>query len=216
MLLVNTTDLARINGKLADYVKVNKRYTVPEVLEKKGTDVRIKVFQLFRNESFGGRNGKRGSIAWRELRKRGKEGRGTLVRIKDLQARWGSPPAETKGKKQRPHALSDWQKLVWQETTRRQSGIGVLAISFLSKEFRRGFKGPTLSYTAKNESKTMGTLSEVKHDGTSFTISGFTPGLVEVANRNNIANRALSEMEKDLDVYLNRKHEEARKMVFTH
>ena len=43
-----------------------------------------------------------------------------------------APPTTDKNGKQ----LTLWQKLVWQETSRRQQGIGVLGVSFLSKRWR--------------------------------------------------------------------------------
>lgn len=207
-LNIDATALTRLNQKLAEYASIYTRLTVPEILEKKGNDLRIQLFKLFRAFRYG--KGKKG-IAWAELERRSKAGRGTFVRLRTLSNRWGSPPEMTAAGKRKPYKLSQWQKLVWQETDRRQAGIGVLAIGFLSKDRQKGFKGPKLT---RNESKELGTLVEISANEHSYTISGFTPGLVAVANKYDIANRALAEVEEDLDRYLNRKHEEARRMVF--
>jgi hypothetical protein len=210
-LNIDASALTRLNQKLGEYAAINKRLTVPEIMEKKGTDLRIQLWKLFWAFRFGGSGGKKRGIAWLELKRRSKAGRGTFVRLRSLAGRWGSPPGQTAGGKQKPRPLSEWQKLVWQETTRRQTGIGVLGVSFLSKRFRNNKAG---RYLVENVSKTLGTLVQIEKDETSFTISGFTPGMVEVANKYGIANRALAAVEEDLDVYLNRKHEEARRMVF--
>jgi hypothetical protein len=210
-LIVDQSALTRLGKKLVDYYHVLKRLTLSEIIEKKGNDLRIQLYRLFAEERFGGKSGRKSGIAWRELKRRSKAGIGTMVREKSLNNRWGAPPALTQGTKQKAHKLSLWQQLVWQETTRRQRGIGVLGVSFLSNRFRYNKQG---KYLVENKSRTLGTLVQIKKDDTSYTITGFTPGMVEVANRYNIADRAIAEVEKDLDKYLDRKLMEARRQVF--
>jgi hypothetical protein len=212
MLIIDTTALTRLNGKLADYQKVINRLTIPEVLEKKGTDLRIQVWRLFYEQKFGGKGKKKPGIPMLELRRRAKAGIGTLVRNRDLSGKWGAAPDTANGKKRQGYKLSLWQKLVWQEMERRKSGIGVLAIGFLSKQFQKGFNLP--KGKMETTSKVFGPMVRLTKDETSYTIEGFTPYLAELSNRYNIANRAIAAVEKDVDVYLNRKMEEARKKVF--
>lgn len=217
MLLVDATALNRLNAKLVEYQKVNGRYTIPEVLEKKGTDLRLQVWRLFWDQKYGGKGRKKEGIAFAELKRRSKAGLGTRVREKELLSKWGGAPEVANGRKRKGYKLSNWQKLVWQETERRQSGVGVLAVGFLSREFRKGFNAPQLGWRRaqmETESKSFGTMVRLTMDSNSYTIEGFTPYLAELANRYNIANRAIAEVEKDMDVYLNRKLEEARKRVF--
>lgn len=212
-LSVDTTALARLNAKLADYHRVLGRLTIPEVLQKKGTDLRLKLWRLFWDQKFGGRGRKSDSIATRELRRRSKAGIGTLVRKRELDSRFGSPPDIANGRKRKGYKLSLWQKLVWQEMERRKSGIGVLAIGFLSKEFQRGFKSPR--GRMETTSKTLGPMVRITANETSYTIEGFTPYLSELSNRYNIANRAIAAVEEDIDVYLERKLNQARAKVFS-
>ena len=211
MLIVDATALNRLNKKLIDYYQVLGRLTMPEVLEKKGTDLRLQVWRLFWDQKFGGKGRKKENIPYLELKRRAKAGKGILVRKMEIGG-WGKPPALTSGKKRSGHKLSLWQKLVWQEMERRKSGIGVLAIGFLSKQFQRGFKAPRGKM--ETTSKAFGPMVRITKEPTSYTIEGFTPYLAELSNRYNIANRAIAEVEKDMDVYLNRKLEEARNKVF--
>lgn len=211
-LQVDTEALNRLNRKLVDYHRVLGRLTIPEVLEKKGTDVRLRLWRLFWDQKFGGRGRKNESIAMRELKRRAKAGAGILVRLRELSSKWGGAPEIAAGRKRKGYKLSLWQKLVWQELERRKSGIGVLAIGFLSKQFQRGFRAP--QGRAETTSKATGTMVRLTLTPTSYTIEGFTPGLVEVANRYGIADKAIAEAEKDIDVYLTRKLNEARAQVF--
>jgi hypothetical protein len=217
MLTIDATALNRLNAKLVDYQKVYQRLTIPEVVEKKGTDLRLQCWKLFWENKFGGKGRKKYGIAFAELKRRGKARIGTYVRERSLLSNWGAPPDVTAGRKRKGTKLSTWQKLVWQETTRRQSGVGVLAVGFLSKKFQRGWKNPTI-FKEANLSKTLGKLVEIDFGitltGASYTISGFTPYLADLANKHNIANRAIAEVEKDMDKYLNRKFEEAKQKAF--
>lgn len=209
----------RINGKLLDYQKIYQRLTIPEVIEKKGTDVRIQAWRLFYENKFGGKGKKKEGIAFAELKRRSKAGLGTFVRDTELQSRWGAPPSVTNGRKRKGQPLTRWQKLVWQESARRDSGVGVLAVGLLSKQFQKGFKGPTLPLKRFNtESKAFGKMVEISLEthvnGASYTIEGFTPFMGDLAAKHNIGPRALGEMERDLDVYLSRKFAEAKQKAF--
>lgn len=211
-LIVDQTALTRLNKKLTDYKLVLKRLTIPEILDKKGNDLRIQLWKLFWYQKFGGPGKKKESIASKELARRAKSGKGIIVRARELDAKWGTPPDIANGRKRKGYKLSLWQKLVWQELQRRISGIGLLAIGFLSRRFRsNNARG---RYLVENVSKSLGPLVQIKKEETSFTITGFTPYLVELSNRYNIANRAIAGVEKDIDKYLDRKLAEARKTVF--
>lgn len=192
-----------MSRKLNDYARINYKLTVPEILDKKGNDLRIQLFQEFRKHQFGGTAGRKAPISWQELKRRTQAGIGTIVRDRQLNSRWGSAPSvSASGRK-----LTLWQKLLWQETIRRQSGIGVLATSFLEKRWRsNNARGP---YLVNNVSKTLGVLMTIQKSDTEFRITGYTPGLDVIAQRYGIPDRAFGAVIADLDVYLSRKLSEA-------
>lgn len=201
-----------LQRSLQDYVRLGKK--LPEdVLNKKGNDLRIQLYRLFRERRWaGGKN-----VAHREVRARAAQGRGTLVRSKTLEM--SGAPEKTKSRRGAQSVpLTLWQKLVWQESERRQKGIGVLGVSFLMKRWRvkQGAR-----YLARNTSRKLGDLMtmELKSneqgptaaDGT-FTLTGYTPGMRRVSDRYGILQRAKAAIVADMAPYLQRKAAElARK-----
>jgi len=210
---VNTnaeSELSRLSRNLQDYALASK-YTMSEVLEKKGNDVRIQLFKLFWEQKFGGGGKRKSDIAFSELERRSRAGKGTLVRQKILNSDVGTPPDKSRtGKK-----LSLWQKLVWQETERRSHGIGVIAIGFLSRRYRTrkriNSSGQAFieRYVDVNRSRALGDLVRITKTEESFSIEGMTPGMAEVASRYNIPTRAMAAVSDDIEPYLARKFGQA-------
>lgn len=200
-MAVDASALDRLRGCLQRYYLLSGK-TISDILDQKGNDLRIQLFRGFWAQKFGGGGTKKTGIAFRELARRAKAGIGTKVRLMFLDGRWGSPPSTDK----RGRALSLWSQLVWQEATRRQQGIGVLAVSFLSKRFRdkRGER-----YLAENKSKTIGTLVRITKTADTFLIHGMTPGLNEISSRYGIKEKAMNAVSKDMEPYISRKLGEA-------
>lgn len=194
----DASQLNRLNVRLRQYLDLTKK-NEDEVLNKKGNDLRIQLFKLFYAQKFGGKGKKK--IAWKELKDRTKAGRGTYVRQKYLTR--AVPFVDKNGRK-----LSPWQRLVAQETARRQSGIGLLGVTFLQRRWR--YKTET-KYLATNVSGQLGPLIEIKKDAGVFSITGFTPGLKRIADRYGILGKALNNVSTDIETYLNRKADEAFK-----
>jgi hypothetical protein len=208
--------LETLSENISKYALVSG-LTISEILDKKGNDLRIQLFKGFWNQKFGGKGAKKKDIAFRELARRTKGGLGTLVRLKFLDTQWGEAPSV--GKTGRP--LSLWQKLVWQETMRRESGIGILGVSFLSKRFRFRKTTDALSglrtverYSVANVSKTLGELVRISKDAESFTIHGMTPAMNEISERYGIKTAAINAVNADMRPYLDRKFEEAATAAF--
>lgn len=202
MNLSDLSALDRLTRNLHDY-ELASRKTRSEILDQKGNDLRIQLFRGFWAQKLGGPGGKKKGIAFRELDRRTRAGVGTLVRLRVLDEKWiANMPETTKDGK----PLSLWQKLVYQETQRRQSGIGILGVSFLSKRFRNK-KGER--YLAANVSKTLGELVVISKDEDSFTIRGMTPGMNEIAERYGIKARAINAVSADIEPYLARKFGQA-------
>jgi hypothetical protein len=200
MLTVDASDLARLSRNLKAYKEASRK-DWDEILNKKGNDLRIQLFKLFRKAKWKG--GKR--IAERELIKRTRSGQGTLVRLKYLTDRYsGSAPGTDKNGK----PLNRWQQLVWQEIQRRQHGIGVLGVGFLQKRWR--YKKDS-RYLVEQKSRTLGTLVRFEKTPEAFTITGFTPGLAQVASKYGIIPKALAAVSADIEIYLKRKLGETAK-----
>jgi hypothetical protein len=196
--------LNRLNKFLTKYQLASGK-TFDEVIEKKGNDLRIKLFQGYWEHRWGNKR----TTGFTELRRRTRQGLGTLVRMKQLDSKYAAkaPQVDRLGRK-----LSAWQKAVWQEVYRRQVGVGILGVSFLSKRFREK-KGGT-RYLVDNVSKTFGTLVRIIKREHQFTIEGFTPGLAKVGQRYGAISKAINAVSEDMIPYLNRKLGEARVMAF--
>lgn len=200
---VDASALERLGQNLRDYALVSK-LTISEILEKKGNDLRIQLFRGFWDHKMGGKGGKKRGIAFRELARRTKAGIGTFVRLKFLDEKWlaGMPEVTKSGK-----PLSLWQKLVYQETQRRDAGVGILGVSFLSRRFRQNKDRG--QYLVTNNSPTLGSLVTITKTEDSYTVRGMTPGMSKIADRYGIKEAALNKVSDDMEPYLARKFGEA-------
>jgi hypothetical protein len=185
------SDLLRLQRNLQAYAKVRHKKTTDEILNQKGNDLRIQLFRGFWAQRWKkGRNLVRNLLA---------QGRGILVRLMRLVPQWaGKIPATDK----RGRALNLYQKLVAQEIARRQSGTGVLGVSFLRKRWR--FKD-NARFLVTNRTRGLGMAASFEKKDDSFVISGFTPGLARVAQTYGILNKALARVSADIEKYLARK-----------
>lgn len=211
------------------YAKRNKR-DVAELIAKKGRDLGIKLYEGFKGVQFGG-DPKRRGIARAELDSRTASGRGTRVREalmrryqsarKDLgfsvrsfgqAARYAGDRAEraearrdARAARKRRAAL--WQKIVGAEVALRQSGIGVLAASFLMfrKAKRWSISGGeyvgnrTREFTRNRTGQPLGSVS-VSEDG--IEIASYAKGIGQVEQRYGISSAALDASATDMLIYL--------------
>lgn len=182
------------------YTRVNKRDR-QQLIRKKGIDAGIKLSKGFAKRKWKG--GKK--IAEREMRKRSKSGRGTRIRERFLNG--DTPPERSKTGRR----LNWYQKLVWQETRRRQSGIGVLGASFLLRRYRSKSTGRILRrngptrISMKKYSRQAGLVSSVKVAPDYFEIAGFFPGHRPVSDRYGIVAQAAREVTADTIPYIQKK-----------
>jgi hypothetical protein len=121
--------------------------------------------------------------------------------------------------------MSEYQRRVWTELARRQSGIGVLAVSFLLKRwrYRKGDDGKVARFLVANKTK-LGLLGDVTFEtieqrnfknsrtlgrvilGTeSVRITGYTAGISAIGNRYGLTGRAFSAVTADMVPYFQRK-----------
>lgn len=197
-VLVDATELDRLNRRMAEYVKASKR-TTSYLLDKKGNDLRIALFQEFKEAAWSKTKSNRKSIAFKEFAQRVQQGVGTLVRIKQVMPQY-QIPTEAKGTGRK---LNWYQRAVMQELIRRTMGIGVLAASFLTKRYRfKGGERYTADVKLKNGQKA---ITIIKTDE-AFQIDGFTPGMGRVAERRGILGKAMRKVSDDIDVYFAKKH----------
>lgn len=193
MISVDVRDMLRLQRNLKEYARVRSKVSKDEILNKKGNDLRIRLFR-----GFWARRWKK-NAARSLLKTLVAAGKGVHVRLMRLVAPWsGKIPATDK--KGRP--LNDWQKLVAQEVMRRASGIGVLGVSFLRKRWRYKKEG---SYLTENRTRGFGKAVTFQKTADEFTITGWTPGLARVAQRFGILGEAVRGMSADLETYLSRK-----------
>lgn len=212
--------LARVNDVLTEYVKLVKK-TPDEVLEKKGRDLNIKIFQGFWKLRFksGKTHRKKGAVfsgpAFDEAK-----ARGWRVRIRPgltLDGSYRLARAKTKGgPKTARNKLSDRALLVAQELATRQRGGGLLGVSFLQHRWRRGIKtvnGPTGRYLVQNRSGKLGLLSSVQKgqspQGHFLTITNQLPAVGIVDQNKRIIAQALIAVRGDTLLYIDRKVREA-------
>lgn len=188
---VNLSDIARLQRNLQAYAKVRHKKTTDEILNQKGNDLRIQLFRGFWAQRWKkGRNLVRALLA---------QGRGILVRLMTLVPKWaGKIPQQTKGGR----ALNLYQKLVAQEIARRQSGVGVLGVSFLRR--RWAFKNNS-RFLITNKTRSLGKSATFEKRDDQFVITGFTPGLARVAQQYGILSNALRRVSADIEKYLERK-----------
>ena len=210
----STVEARRLSAALRLYGQVSKR-DLTATLWKKAYDIRVKLYQGFRDARWrGSRKGARASrgIAFTEARRRFKQGQGTRLRP-GLIAPAAAPAVDKHG---RP--LSAHQRLVWAELARRQSGIGVLGVSFLLRRWNAKRTALVANSTKKDLLATVfaaeryeqrargGTLlASVVLSSERAQISGFGPGLGRVGERRGIVARALLLASLDTETYLAKK-----------
>lgn len=225
--------LQRWGEVFAAYAGTSKR-RLADLIAKKGRDLGIKLFEEFQEVQFGGDPKKRG-IARAELATRTAAGRGTAVREvlmkryrsarKDLGfsvRSFGQAARYATTKEERAEARRDgraarrrradlWRKIVGAEIALRQSGIGVLAASFLM--FRRSKRWSvsqeTYVRTGAHDFVTNRTgrpLGSVQTSDDGIEIASYADGIGEVERRYGIADAALNASADDMLVYL-RDHE---------
>jgi hypothetical protein len=205
--LLTETNLAAFNAVLTRYMDATGKLP-DDVLDKKGRDLGIKLFQGFSDHKFGGPGKKKSGLAKAQLAARTTSGEGTKVRaslLKEYFARRGQLRASAKstlGNIKRRIRL--WQSIVGREIALRQRGIGVLAASFLW--FRGRSSQAKGTYYVRN--KTGAPLGSVEKGSGFLRILGFTEGLSSVDARYSIVIHALAEAREDMLAYVERKERE--------
>lgn len=224
MLLVtaNTAALVRFQGTLQKYIAGSSR-TVDEVLEVKGRDLGIKLFQGFRARQWGGTAGKK--IAAAELARRTALGQGTRVRSRLLEAYKGKRAeantalrsigqqnrrfAGSIGERLRLNTLKAgirkarsnlWRATVGKEIGLRQSGIGALAASFLW--FRSRKNNQQGRFYVRNRYSNRPPLGYVDKAPGMLRIVGQTEGLTTVDARYGIVAQALNASEREMSAWM--------------
>jgi hypothetical protein len=227
----SSQELLRLQHALNVYAGVTKRSSA-DFVSRKIYDLRVQLYRGFHAQRWKGtRKGSRQSkgIAFREMRARAKQGQGITFK-QGLTLNGKAPEFFTRRKGGKQIKLSEHQKLVWSELARRQSGLGVLGVSFLLKRWRRKKEidedGKTIIRRELRENRTARVYSEMfggveVHEqrdygnrkllsraevGTnSATLTGYLPAHDKVSQRYGILAAALRSVREDTEVYLNRK-----------
>ena len=227
------TSLASFNAQLARYMELSKKLP-NQILEKKGRDLGIKLFEGFREHQFGG-NPKRKGIAAEELRQRSSQGRGIRVRP-SLRKRYEQGrehltysvrsfgqgarrslllsdyrEAKREGRAARKRRSALWKKTVGMELAARESGIGVLAASFLW--FRKRSNNSIGTFLVPN--RTGKPLGYVERSENAMRIVGETPGLSAVDAKYSVVVGAINTVTADMVEYVTRKERELFNMAFS-
>lgn len=227
------TSLASFNAQLARYMELSKKLP-NQILEKKGRDLGIKLFEGFREHQFGG-NPKRKGIAAEELRQRSSQGRGIRVRP-SLRKRYEQGrehltysvrsfgqgarrslllsdyrEAKREGRAARKRRSALWKKTVGMELAARESGIGVLAASFLW--FRKRSNNSMGTFLVPN--RTGKPLGYVERSENAMRIVGETPGLGTVDAKYSVVVGAINTATADMVEYITRKERELFNMAFS-
>lgn len=223
-----THNLQEFRATLARYIEASGK-TVDEVLEKKGRDLGIKLYQGFRARRYGG--GVRGrTMATLDLKARTKAGRGTRVRP-SLMAEYltrrgqagrlarsrittrGLSRAERRelSRIRRAAKLGGqnlWRSYVGREVGLRARGVGVLAVSFLwfRRRFVRGATGREVVYRRNKTGRPLGWVEKIRG---ALRIVGQTPGLDVVDARYGVVRGAIAAATADMESYVSRKYREA-------
>lgn len=211
------------------YAARNKR-DVAELIAKKGRDLGIRLYRGFKEVQFGGDPKKRG-LAMAELEARSRVGRGTRVREslmrryrsarKDLGfsvRSFGQAARYADNKADRAEARRDaraarkrrtalWQKIIGAEVALRQSGIGVLAASFLMFRNAKRWSVSQGKYVGLRvrevtPNRTGRPLGSVQVTDDSIEIASYAAGIGIVEQRYGISSRALDESSIDMLEYL--------------
>ena len=211
--------LHRVNEVLTEYVRLSKRQP-DEVLEKKGRDLNIKIFQGFWALRFkSARSHRRKGAVFSGPAFDEAAARGWRVKVRaglTLSGDYRLARAKTTGGgKGKRSGLNNRALLVAQELAMRQRGGGLLGVSFLQHRWRRGKrteKGPTGSYLVQNRSGALGLLSSVRKgvtaDGAFLTITNQAPGVAIMDRNRSIIRNALAAVRGDTLIYLDRKNRE--------
>ena len=223
MLSVDTTNataqLGRFEAALQRYAVVTLKST-EEILEKKGRDLGIKLYEEFRARQWGGAGKGRGrTLATAEAEQRYREGRGTRLRPA-IKAAYLKERAALRHQKR---ALANTrargrlrEKYLGRELAARGSGIGVLAASFLWYRNRT-----TRTGIVQVPNRTGRPLGRVERGERSLRIVGLgnidksgSTGIGIVDTRYGLTARALARSEADIQVYLDRKARETAAKAF--
>lgn len=227
------TSLASFNAQLARYMELSKKLP-DQILEKKGRDLGIKLFEGFREHQFGG-NPKRKGIAAEELRQRSSQGRGIRVRP-SLRKRYEQGreyltysvrsfgqgarrslllsdyrEAKRDGRAARKRRSALWKKTVGMELAARESGIGVLAASFLW--FRKRSNNAMGTFLVPN--RTGKPLGYVERSENALRIVGETEGLAATDAKHQVVVGAINTATADMVEYVTRKERELFNMAFS-
>ena len=227
------TSLASFNAQLARYMELSKKLP-NQILEKKGRDLGIKLFEGFREHQFGG-NPKRKGIAAEELRQRSSQGRGIRVRP-SLRKRYEQGrehltysvrsfgqgarrslllsdyrEAKREGRAARKRRSDLWKKTVGMELAARESGIGVLAASFLW--FRKRSNNSMGTFLVPN--RTGKPLGYVERSENALRIVGDTEGLAATDAKYQVVAGAINTATADMVDYITRKERELFNMAFS-
>lgn len=179
--------LGSLSQTLGQYVALSGK-SIDETLNRKGNDLRIKLFREYRKKRA------RGSFPAQAKRRGG----ALNVRLREMSDRHSPPEVDKNGK-----PLSLWQKLYWQELQRRKKGVGVLGVSFLDRRYRSNQSQGR--YLTINKSRQLGEMGRFEKGKGFFRITGFTPGLVAVNQRYNLLEPAIKAVEADTLKYIERK-----------
>lgn len=232
-------ELAALHDTLQRYHTVSRR-DIGETLARKAEDLRIQLYRGYWDQRYKGpRKGARQSegVAFRHMRQRARAGDGIRLRHA-LQSGAPSPQAPVEYFQRRklrgahgttrrlrvPITMSTYQRRVWTELARRQTGIGVLGVAFLMQRYRKRFSVSSGSYVATGatrlrDNKTAPSALQVQTQlgfgknllgrlilaPTFARLEGFVPGHAEVGARHSILEIALRDVRQDTELYLARK-----------
>jgi hypothetical protein len=197
-LNIKAPGLPAFSATLVEYIRVSKKLPA-QVVDEKGTNIRIRAMKEFHARAY--KKGRKGG-AWREQKRRFKQGKGVRVRN---ERGVSDNPIDKNGK-----PLNRWQSAVKHEMERRTRGVGVLGASIIDKRYRKIARrqggGKRLVENKSYRGSTLGTISQT--DG-EYRVTMFHPGALIVNDRYGIANKAMNDEIADINVYLVRKANEA-------
>lgn len=229
----------QVESNIVEFQRMFQRYTElnsrapEELMEKKGRALGIKLFEGFREHQFGG-NPKRKGIAAEELRQRSSQGRGIRVRP-SLRKRYEQGrehltysvrsfgqvarrslllsdymEAKRDGRAARKRRSALWKKAVGMELAARESGIGMLAASFLWYRKRQSQAKGT--FTVPN--RTGKPLGYVDRGEGFLRIVSEADGIDVVDARYGIVQAALQRETADMAEYITKKEREIFGVAF--
>jgi len=212
--------LAKVNEALVEYIRYTKLST-DEVLERKGRDLNIKIFQRFwslRVRATRAQRSKANAVFTGPLFDEAKA-RGWRVKLRkgiELQARYRLARAKTRGgPKTKRNRLNDRALLVAQELATRQRHSGLLGVSFLQRRWRRGTpiaRGGGGPFLSTNKSGQLGIISTVEKKWTpeqgSLKITSHLPAVGIMDRKHGFLAGALAAVLADTMIYIDRKQKE--------